>query len=524
MNERSKLKKYQMWYKVKELYSQGLNKSQIGKEVGLHRETVGKYLKMSEEDFLSSQSYDRQYSHKLDGYTEYVLGELRRWPFLSSSQVHDHLRENFPGMEPVTERTVYNFVRRLRVEHGIPKRDDDGGRPYERQPERPYGEYGQVDFGERWMPVAGGCRKKVYFFAMCLSRSRYKYVYFSERPFTTALAVYAHELAFEYYGGMPVKIVYDQDKVLLNDEHLGDLVLTHGFQSLVRECGFKPVFCRKADPESTGLIENVVKYVKNNFLSGREFTDIESLNRQGKEWLERTANGTMHHGTWRIPAEEFAEEKGHLKPYTGTPAPPVEQVREYHVRKDNVITYRGNYYTVPTGTYRGRGSVVYVSEKDGRLDIFSIETGKIIATHEVCADKGRTVRDTSHLRDREASLDEYQIRTREVLPPGADTDSYLDALRSDKPRNCRENLKAIRRGAPRYSESTLAEAISLCLRNGVLNGHDLMRVAESLRLRKGESLAERSVAQTGDLEAATPQAATMTPEKTDINTFNTLFQ
>ena len=29
MKEITKLKKYQMWYKVKELYSRGLNKSQI---------------------------------------------------------------------------------------------------------------------------------------------------------------------------------------------------------------------------------------------------------------------------------------------------------------------------------------------------------------------------------------------------------------------------------------------------------------------------------------------------------------
>lgn len=521
MKEITKLKKYQMWYKVKELYSQGLNKSQIGRELGLHRQTVSKYVEMSEEEFLSSESYDRHYSHKLDGYTDYVLGELRRWPFLSAAQVHDRLREHFPEFEGVTERTVFNFVRRLRLEHGIPKSGEKSCRPYERQAESPYGEYGQADFGERWMPVAGGGQKKVYFFAMCLNRSRYKYVYFSERPFTTATAVYAHELAFEYYGGMPKKIVYDQDRVLLNDEHLGDLVLTRGFQSLVRENGFTPVFCRKADPESKGLIENVVKYVKNNFLRGREFTDIESLNRQGKDWLERTGNGTMHHGIWRIPAEEFAEERSHLLPYSGTPTPPVEQVKAYHVRKDNVITYHGNYYTVPTGTYQGRDTTVYVSEKDGRLDIFSAESGKVIATHDVCPDKGRTVRDKEHLRDRESSLDEYQSQTRALLPADGIIDLYLDALRKDKPRNCRENLKAIRQGAPRYSQPTLTEAFGLCLKHGVLNGHDLLQVAESLRMRKGESLAETEPDYTVNER---PYVDGMTPEKTDINTFKKLFQ
>lgn len=523
MSETSKIKKYQMWYKVNELFSKGLKFSQISLLVGLHRQTVSKYVRMTESDFLSSQSYDRQYSHKLDGYTDFVVGELRRWPFLSSAQVHDHLREHFSDLPTVSERTVYNFVTRLRVEHNLPKSVEKSFRPYERQPETPYGRYAQADFGERWMTTALGTQKKVYFFVLCLSRSRYKFVHLSERPFTTAMAVYAHELAFEYFGGIPQSIIYDQDRVLLNDEHLGDLVLTHGFQSLVSESGFTPVFCRKSDPESKGLVENVVKYVKYNFLRGREFTDIDSLNAQVRAWLARTANGTEHHGIHRIPAQEFNAERPHLLAYNGVPTPPVEQMKTYHVRKDNVITYHGNYYTVPTGTYRGRDTTVQVNEKDGRLDIFSVETGKVIATHKVCLEKGRTVRNTSHLRDREALLDDYQRQVRAQLPDDGLIDSYLSALRQDKPRTCRDNLTAIKRGAVRYSAATLTEAFRLCLQCGVLNGYDLMHVAEGIRLKKGEPVTNRE-------EEPTPAAATMPctdgmiPDKTDISTFSNIFQ
>ncbi len=114
---------------------------------------------------------------------------------------------------------------------------------------------------------------------MSLSRSRYKFVYFSRTPFTTALAVYAHELAFAFFSGIPEKIVYDQDKVFLVKENLGDLLLTGGFRVLIREHGFEPVFCRKSDPQSKGKIENVVKYVKYNLLRGREFIGIDQLNR-----------------------------------------------------------------------------------------------------------------------------------------------------------------------------------------------------------------------------------------------------
>ena len=59
MNETSKLKKYLMWNKVNELFSDGLNKTQIGQSLGLHRQTVSKYLSMTEEEFMSSKSYDR---------------------------------------------------------------------------------------------------------------------------------------------------------------------------------------------------------------------------------------------------------------------------------------------------------------------------------------------------------------------------------------------------------------------------------------------------------------------------------
>lgn len=95
MTETSQLKKYLMWYKVKELFSTGLNKTQIGQSLGLHRQTVAKYLSMTEEEFISSQSYDRHYGHKLDGYESYVVNELRKWPFLSAPQLHDRLKEHF---------------------------------------------------------------------------------------------------------------------------------------------------------------------------------------------------------------------------------------------------------------------------------------------------------------------------------------------------------------------------------------------------------------------------------------------
>ncbi len=40
-----------MWYKVRELFSKGLNKTQISLEIGVHRKRVRKYLAMNENEF-----------------------------------------------------------------------------------------------------------------------------------------------------------------------------------------------------------------------------------------------------------------------------------------------------------------------------------------------------------------------------------------------------------------------------------------------------------------------------------------
>ena len=61
-------------------------------------------------------------------------------------------------------------------------------------------------------------------------------------------------------------IIYDQDAVFLYDENIGDYVMIAVFGSYVKSRPFNAVFCRPADPEAKGKVENCVKYVKQNFL------------------------------------------------------------------------------------------------------------------------------------------------------------------------------------------------------------------------------------------------------------------
>ena len=99
------------------------------------------------------------------------------------------------------------------------------GREYSAVPELPYGLQAQVDFGQYNMRMTNGKRKKIYFFAMVLSRSRMKYHWFSDRPFTAKMVVYAHEKAFEFLGGIPDSLVYDLDRTMVVGGNLEKLFL-----------------------------------------------------------------------------------------------------------------------------------------------------------------------------------------------------------------------------------------------------------------------------------------------------------
>ena len=207
-------------------------------------------------------------------------------------------------------------------------------------------------------------------------------------------------------------------------------------------------------------------------------------------------------------------------PYNGTPTPPVETLSAHHVRKDNVINFRGNYYAVPTGTYKGHDTIVYLQLKDEVLTIFSAETGKTLATHHLCRGRGTLVTYTSLRRDKEASLNDLEARVRRQLPTDDTVDHYLLRLREAKPRNLRDNLLIIERDAALYSVSTMTEAVHRCHESSVYNGHDLMCVAEAIRISNKEPLLQKT-----SLSEAMPKADTsnMNPEKTDISTYNKLF-
>ena len=260
------MKGYEVYADIHKLKNRGYGKRRTARELDISRDTVEKYWNMNEDEYACCLLESKTRTKLLDPYRAYIEEQLRDYPEITGSIIHDHLLEVSPELN-VSARSVREYVAIQREELGLPRMLKI--RQYSEVAELPMGFQAQVDMGEKAMRDFYGKPVKVYIFAMVLSHSRKKFVFFQDHRFNAQEFVRAHDLAFRYFGGRTTEIVYDQDRVMAVSENAGDMILTEVFTAYSRYAGFSVHLCRGNDPESKGKIEAVIKYVKNNFLSCR---------------------------------------------------------------------------------------------------------------------------------------------------------------------------------------------------------------------------------------------------------------
>jgi len=466
------LNRWIMYYEINRLGLLGFSDSRIARAFGVNRRTVKKYLGMSEQEYECFLLACCQRDKLLDPYESFVKQKLTDFQDTSAAQIHDWLKEHHPDFPQVSARTVYNFVIFVRQKHNLPFVNPT--REYYSVEELPYGEQAQVDFGEYSMRLSNGGRKKVYFFAMVLSRSRKKFIWFLGKPFTAQAVCQAHEKAFDFFRGIPRTLVYDQDRTIIVDENLGNVILTTTFKQYTSTRGFALHFCRKADPESKGKIENVIQYVKKNFLYNRLFTDEESLNIDALAWLSRTANFLPHNVTKKSPESEYIIEEEYLNPYTPLIIENMEK-NLYNVRKVNNIAYKSNFYELPLGTYKGQGTQVLVKEKDGVLEIYNLQE-KLLCTWPISDKTGQTFSNTNRRRDTSISVNEMIVKTSNRFANKELALGFVQKIREMFPRYTRDHLQVILKALSEVDQVVADKTLNFCLQNQLFNGHEFEQV------------------------------------------------
>lgn len=465
----------------------GYKKQRAARELNLDTKTVRKYWDMSEEEYIEQRMESKERGRAMEPYREYILQKLRTYSEITSAIINDNLREDFEGFAP-SYRSVRRYVSLLREMEGMPTPQKI--RQYMEVQELPLGFQAQVDMGQKIMRDANGGRVKVYVFAMVLSASRYKYVCSQLEPFTAKTFCEAHDRGFRYFGGRPVEIAYDQDRVMVVSENCGDIIYTEAFENYKNYAGFSIHLCRGFDPESKGKIEAVVKYVKGNFLSCRVFHGIARLNSDGLAWLDRTGNGTIHETTKIIPKIAFVEEQKRLKavPELGEN---VVLPQIAIVRKNNVVMYRQNRYCMPKGTYRpGRKARIETDETAGILRFFDCATGEALEELPLTQGSGKCIRNAHPDRDRTTKYAELIEKVKTGFSGEEAAQAFVAQMMQRKPRYVRDQLSTVVKLQEKFTKEELLRAITYCVERALFTATDFRDTLEYFAVKQAQPCAE----------------------------------
>jgi transposase len=238
------------------------------------------------------------------------------------------------------------------------------------------GEQSQIDWGQASVGFRNG-RRKVHFFVLTLGYSRRGF-YWPAADERLAQFLEAHERAFEHFGGHTHEHLYDRPRTVCYPNDEGRVVWNATFKTFAEYWGFDARLCRAYRAQTKGKVESGVKYLKYNFLPGREFVDIVDLTEQLSEWNLTIADVRIHGTTHERPIDRFAAERPHLVTTSGQPSFAHEGRRSRIVASDYLVSFQTNHYSVP---FQLIGQTVEVQACQGQLLIY--HHGRTVPEHPV---------------------------------------------------------------------------------------------------------------------------------------------
>ncbi len=453
-----KMKGWPMIHKTKNYKNNEISISETAKELGMAWRTVNKYWEMSEEE-ICNYLKNRERKKELDDYKDYVLYLLQKYSKMKVPKIRRKLKDKGIEIE-VTNRSLRRYVKRLKDDYPVKQK-----RYYAPIVYSVPGAQAQVDLGELRGVNIGGNTKTVYFSVMVLSHSRMLYVSWSLKPFKTEDFIRFHEEAFRYFQGVPEEIVYDQTKLVVIEEKYREIYFNARFYQYATGVGFTPWVCRAYDPESKGLVEAAVKYVKNDFLYGEEFSSGEELVKCFHKWLEETANVRIHGTTGQRPCDMFLKEQPYLNPYREVISSREENQELRNVDKTSLISYAGNKYSVPQ---KYQDHTVSVEESlEGRLIVRDKLTGVVVANHIVSQEKGKIFKNPNHYRDFSKSIREAEQEVEAIIPVEL-AQKTCKSLKKNNPKIYRDQLVGLKRVYKNYPHEVIVDVLT-CLQDKEYN-------------------------------------------------------
>ncbi len=399
---------------IEGLWKQGWSRRRIARELGLDRETVGKYV---DQIVLGAQNQPNLTPGNLADLSP--SGALSASPGISKpatnptagssgppskcAALHDAILEKLEldltaqriYQDLVVERqfagsyeSVKRYVRKLGSSTPLPFRRMECGPAEECQ----------VDFGKgAWVKTANGKRKRPCLFRIVLSHSRKAY---SEAVWkqTTENFIRCLENAFWAFGGVTKTVVLDNLRAAVTKADWFDPELNPKIEDFARHYGTVFLPTKSYTPRHKGKIESGVGYTQDNGLRGKEFAGLQDHNEGLRTWEATIADLRIHGTIKKQVKKQFEEvERPALQPLPADRFPYfIEGHRKVH--NDGHVEVERAYYSVPPEYYRHE---VWVRFDTRMVRVFDHRMAPI-ATH-VRVEPGRFSTQAAHIASQKIS-------------------------------------------------------------------------------------------------------------------------
>jgi transposase len=309
----------------------------------------------------------------LDPYVEQIKDLLAQYPDLSAVRIREEIARGPQGY------TGSASILRRYLRHVRPAR----GRVYQ---EVHYGpaQAMQVDWGDCGYVPVGSTRRKVSVFVAVLCYSRLLYIDFT---LSQHKAEFYRSLvnALTFLGGSPRHLIFDNLKAAVLNGSGRHACLHPEFLAL---CGYfclQPIACARRDPESKGIVEDGVRYVRHNALAGRadELTRFEDYLALAPRWRDQVANVRLHATTRQRPIDRFEQERGLLRPLPAIPFD-TDEVVPAVVSPHARVAFDGNRYSTPPQFVRQT-----LTLRANRDQLRLLHEGQVVAQHVRSYERGQ---------------------------------------------------------------------------------------------------------------------------------------
>ncbi len=223
---------------------EGQSQRRVAREMGLSRNTVKKYLEVSEPKRLElnprSGPVLEEVKPRMDQLLEEWAGRVTAKQRLTGSRLHRELVREGYQVGVTLVRDYLREVKRRKAEVFIPL------------VHRP-GDEAQVDFFEVTVDEAG-TRRKAWQFLMRLMYSGRDFAWLYDRCDQLSF-LDGHVRAFEYFGKVPHRSIYDNLSSAVARVTFPRRRLTERFTALVSHYLFEPCFARVGEGHDNGGVE-----------------------------------------------------------------------------------------------------------------------------------------------------------------------------------------------------------------------------------------------------------------------------